>query len=612
LWILALQETHLTEREEDELNIKFENDWKIISSIDPNHTNAAGVAFVLNKKLANTEGIIKQNMAAGRALQITIPWRKDIKLTLLNIYAPNNATENETFWNDLKNKIPDDKKPDVLLGDFNLVEDALDRLPAHRDHAGATTALSDLKAHLHLRDGWRHINPDTKNYTYSQVRPQGSIKSRLDRIYVVEHRLRYCREWPIDTPAIATDHRMVSVRLSDKKLPFIGRGRWIIPLFLIENKGMNIKIQKLGKTLESNIDIARTESCNPQTLFNDFKQELINECREEAKISKPKREKQLQDLDEKAKALYNDPDITNEEKQTKVNAILEQMNLIQQKFYEKLGDNRTAKIRLESESATSKAWAQSGKIRPPRDTIQELKIPDSNPPSFVKNSDKMAELARNYHETLQDKHLADAETKEKASVEILELLDAKISRQHKADLAKYLTYDEISNTIRYLPRGKAPGKDGIPNELWKDLWDKHQKTKDKSGDKKSFDITKVLTKVYNDIEKYGITPNSCFSEGWMCPIYKKGDKSEIANYRPITLLNTDYKILTKALTIRLANIAPTVIHENQAGFVLGRSIHDQTHLTQMIMNYTEVEEIGGIIVSLDQEKAYDKISHDYL
>jgi len=164
--ILALQETHLTEREEDELNIKFENDWKIISSIDPNHTNAAGVAFVLNKKLANTEGIIKQNMAAGRALQITIPWRKDIKLTLLNIYAPNNATENETFWNDLKNKIPDDKKPDVLLGDFNLVKDALDKLPAHRDHAGATTALSDPKAHLHLKDGWCHINPDTKNYTY--------------------------------------------------------------------------------------------------------------------------------------------------------------------------------------------------------------------------------------------------------------------------------------------------------------------------------------------------------------------------------------------------------------------------------------------------------------
>lgn len=83
----------------------------------------------------------------------------------------------------------------------------------------------------------------------------------------------------------------------------------------------------------------------------------------------------------------------------------------------------------------------------------------------------------------------------------------------------------------------------------------------------------------------------------MCPLYKKKDRREIANYRPITLLNSDYKILTKALALKMARTVPSIIHENQAGFVPGRSITDQIRLTQMIMNYAEVEEKDGAVES---------------
>src|SRR5258705_13000501 len=69
--------------------------------------------------------------------------------------------------------------------------------------------------------------------------------------------------------------------------------------------------------------------------------------------------------------------------------------------------------------------------------------------------------------------------------------------------------------------------------------------------------------------------DSAFAEGWMCPLYKKKDRREISNYRPITLLNTDYKIYTKTLAIKLAKVAPNIIHPNQAGFMPGRSIFDQ-------------------------------------
>ena len=98
----------------------------------------------------------------------------------------------------------------------------------------------------------------------------------------------------------------------------------------------------------------------------------------------------------------------------------------------------------------------------------------------------------------------------------------------------------------------------------------------------------------------------------MCPIYKKGDKENIANYRPITVLNSDYKIFTKILSERLADVAPYLIHTDQAGFVKGRSIFDQVKLAKLMLDYGEIKNVRGAIVALDQEKAYDKIMHPYL
>jgi len=98
----------------------------------------------------------------------------------------------------------------------------------------------------------------------------------------------------------------------------------------------------------------------------------------------------------------------------------------------------------------------------------------------------------------------------------------------------------------------------------------------------------------------------------MCPLYKKGDTTEISNYRPITILNTDYKIMTRALTTRLTEVVPDLIHPDQAGFMRGRRIEDQTELIKMVLDNCEANETNGVIVCLDQEKAYDKVRHDFI
>jgi hypothetical protein len=78
------------------------------------------------------------------------------------------------------------------------------------------------------------------------------------------------------------------------------------------------------------------------------------------------------------------------------------------------------------------------------------------------------------------------------------------------------------------------------------------------------------------------------------------------------VLNADYKTFTKALTIKLAPIALKLIHPNQAGFLKGRRIDDHTELIKLMIRWCEAEDEDGLLVFLDQEKAYDKITHDFL
>jgi len=167
--MLTIQETHLKQEEVDDLHNLFGTRLKILFSQGANH-RAAGVAIVLNKDCSMHKNVEEYEMIPGRALLARIPWHGDLLLMVLNIYAPNNHTESEAFFKELKLKFETKAfpLPDLMMGDFNVVEDAIDRLPAHTDHEGATQALYDLRALLGLKDRWRQYNGNDKGYTYLQ------------------------------------------------------------------------------------------------------------------------------------------------------------------------------------------------------------------------------------------------------------------------------------------------------------------------------------------------------------------------------------------------------------------------------------------------------------
>ena len=76
----------------------------------------------------------------------------------------------------------------------------------------------------------------------------------------------------------------------------------------------------------------------------------------------------------------------------------------------------------------------------------------------------------------------------------------------------------------------------------------------------------------------------------------------MSNWRPITLLNVDYKIVTRALAKRLQVIMTSIINSDQTGYVKGRYIGENIRLIEDVLRYTQKDEIPGVLLFLDLSK----------
>ena len=95
-------------------------------------------------------------------------------------------------------------------------------------------------------------------------------------------------------------------------------------------------------------------------------------------------------------------------------------------------------------------------------------------------------------------------------------------------------------------------------------------------------------------------------------LYKRIDKHMLKNWRLISLLNTDYKILTHVLANRLKSVIGKLIHTDQNGYIKGRNIAYNIRLIQDVINYVENDNIEGAIIFLDFQKAFDTVNHNFL
>jgi hypothetical protein len=503
-------------------------------------------------------------------------------------------------------------------GDFNMVEDAIDRLPTHADQYSQVEALDELKSELNLKDGWRDTYPTTKAYTFHQT-ATGS-QSRIDRFYVTPLVLATAREWKIETIGVSTDHKMISVQVASENAPDVGKGRWSIPKNIIKDRTLAKYIHEQGMNALSELETlgVRTEENNSQTVYAKFKRKILEMARHREKIAVPKMELKKRNLENALERVNNDGSLQDDEKIKASAEITTKIANLEKSRHLKVRTAVATRNRIEGETVCAH-WCRSNKEAKPRDMIYALRKPaehgaDPNAPAqYEKNSQRMAEMARDYHEALQSQVDGDQPTeedREQKIKQVLENISTKLTDEQFDSMRNQLAEIDIAEALKVSKNNKAAGLDGATYELWKAIHARY--LEDVRCDRPAFNLVGLMTKAFNDIEAFGVVPSTNFSEGWMCPIYKKNDRNEIANYRPITLLNSDYKIMTKALAIKLAKAAPTLIHKNQAGFIPGRKISDQTMLVRTMLDYAEATEKNGLIVALDQEKAYDKVAHDYL
>ena len=93
---------------------------------------------------------------------------------------------------------------------------------------------------------------------------------------------------------------------------------------------------------------------------------------------------------------------------------------------------------------------------------------------------------------------------------------------------------------------------------------------------------------------------------------KDKDLSRLKNWRPISLLNLDYKIATKALALRLKKVLPSIINDAQTGYMEGRFIGENIRLISDILHFTAQQNLEGIALFIDFEMAFDSLEWDFL
>ena len=94
----------------------------------------------------------------------------------------------------------------------------------------------------------------------------------------------------------------------------------------------------------------------------------------------------------------------------------------------------------------------------------------------------------------------------------------------------------------------------------------------------------------------------------------KDNKSRhfVKNFRPISLLNCVYKIASGVIAARIKSTLHKLIHSDQTRFIAGRYIGENTRLIYDIMQYTEENNIPGLLLSVDFEKAFDSVSWPFI
>ena len=179
---------------------------------------------------------------------------------------------------------------------------------------------------------------------------------------------------------------------------------------------------------------------------------------------------------------------------------------------------------------------------------------------------------------------------------MLSKINKKVSPQAKQTCDAQLSLEDLTKSVKSMQSGKSPGIDGLTADFYKAFWD-------------------ILGKDLLDTMAF------CMDRGEMTPtqrhavitcLYKKGDKQQISNWRPVSLLNVDYKIFTKAIANKIATSLDDVISPSQTASVPGRTMLTTVSTVRDLIQYAHDENLPAALLSIDQQKAFDRVNWTFM
>ena len=193
---------------------------------------------------------------------------------------------------------------------------------------------------------------------------------------------------------------------------------------------------------------------------------------------------------------------------------------------------------------------------------------DSNEETIEDKDDIIEEIENFYGDLYKTEH-----HNVKQAIENLKFIKDRLSKSDNEVLNDEITEMEIKKAIWRMKNEKSPGEDGLPREFYH----------------KYFHLLKEeMSELFNNIKLDKQQPESQ-KNALIKLLYKKGDHRNLKNWRPVSLLNVDYKILTKILTNRLSNFLHKIVPEEQKCGVKGRKMND---VIRNLASYRDHSESG--------------------
>lgn len=577
--IIFLQETHLVENDINKVRSRWPG--QVHSAFFSSH--ARGVIILIHKsipfQLKN-----KYIDPSGRYIILngTIV---STQVSLICVYAPNG--DDPSFYQNLFLSISSYPGQYIIGGDFNCVLDPTQDRSTGIDtsHQQTRKIIKKFMSDLNLIDIWRYLNPNKRDY--SCFSSTYKTYSRID-YFLISHGLLSKIEKCWHDSILLSDHAPISLIM---QLPNVMTSP---PRFRFQSSWL--QNPDFVKYIDGKIDeyfSLNTNQTSASVKWEAFKAYLRGEIISYTTYKSKKYYSQLNTLEQKVKKLeqelhHND----NPEKQQELILLKSQ--------YNELTTNKIASSLLWLKQSYYDQGEKAGKLLAWRlkkvqtdRAINSVKLQDGK---ILIDPSEINTAFKEFYEDLYKSEYSPLNSSGKQKEFLDKLHFPTLTEEAKTDLDKHLCVEELSEAMKGLSSGKAPGPDGLPIELYKTFAGK---------------LLPHLLETFNESYEKGILPPSLRAA--VISLLLKPGKCPLdrTSYRPISLMSCDTKILCKALAKRIELLIPNLIANDQNGFVLGRQAF---HNTRRLLNilYAKQNARDHAILSLDAEKAFDRVEWSYL